>query len=253
MTDGGHRSGARRDWRSDWAAVAELRNPRDGFMDRHLNRYLSRPITVVLARTPVTPNQVTIAAGVLGIVAGWLMARGGYWPPIAATVLLQFSAVLDDVDGELARLTRQFSPYGDALDITVDTLTQLAVFAGIAVAVARMSGPAALYGAGGALVAGVLICFPIVTYLERRVFPAAAPTPAVRRMQRYVEILSSRDSSVIVFAAAVTGHLEWFLWGAAVGAHVFWISLLWLWRVAAQESVGAACDSRRKISNPSNP
>jgi len=29
-------------------------------------------------------------------------------------------------------------------------------------------------------------------------------------------------------ASAIVGQLSWFLWGAAVGAHVFWLLLLWL-------------------------
>jgi hypothetical protein len=36
---------------------------------------------------------------------------------------------------------------------------------------------------------------------------------------------------VVILASALTGKLPWFLWGAAIGAHVFWLLLLWLlWR-----------------------
>ena len=34
----------------------------DGFVSRHLNRRISRPLARVLAHTPATPNQVSIAS-----------------------------------------------------------------------------------------------------------------------------------------------------------------------------------------------
>ena len=37
-----------------------------------------------------------------------------------------------------------------------------------------------------------------------------------------------RDFSVLIVASALAGHLEWMLWLAAVGAHVFWIGFLGL-------------------------
>jgi phosphatidylglycerophosphate synthase len=218
-----------RSWRADWARLRGLENPRDGYADRYFNRYLSRPITLVLARTPVTPNQVTVLSGLVGIAAGLTIARGGYWAPVGGALLLQLSVVLDDVDGELARLTRRFSRFGELLDVTVDTLTHLAVFLGIAVAVARVSGPAALTVAGSLLASGVLASFALVTYLEQRVFSAGGATVARERLRRYVEILSGRDSSVVVLAFALAGRLDWFLWAAAVGAHAFWVSVLALW------------------------
>ena len=222
-------------WRSDWETVRGLANPRDGYADKYFNRYLSRPITVVLARTPVTPNQVTIVSGAIGLVAGWLIARGGYWDAIIGALVLQVSVVFDDVDGELARLKRHFSEWGEFLDNTMDTITHLAVFAGIAVAVGRTHGGAAVFWPAVGLFSGVAIVFVVVTYLEQRVFAAQAEGaanghPMMRRLQSYVELLSGRDSSVLVLAFAVADRLQWFLYGAAVGAHVFWISVLLMWR-----------------------
>ncbi len=240
-------------WRRDWARLRELENPRDGYADRYFNRYLSRPITLVLSRTPVTPNQVTLASAALGIAAGVVIARGGRWTPVCGALLLQLSVVLDDVDGELARLTQRFSPLGEWLDNIADTVAHLAVFAGIAVAVARQSGAQALAGSGALLLSGVVITFAIVTYLEQTMLRRPDAPAAVQRLRRYVERLSGRDSSVIVLAFALAGRLDWFLWTAAWGAHAFWLSLLWLWRGAAQALAAGARDSARRINSPNAP
>ncbi len=245
-------------WRRDWQRLRGLENPRDGYADRYFNRFLSRPITLLLSRTPVTPNQVTALSAVLGIAAGVVIGRGGYWAGVCGAAILQLSVIFDDVDGELARLTLRFSSWGEMLDNTADTVTHMAVFAGIAVSVSRTAGPRALYLAGGLLITGALIDFVLITHLERRVFRKARRGPALDRLQRYVELLSGRDSSVVVAAFAVAGRLPWFLWAAAVGAHVFWLYLLWLWRAAALEAgrggdIEPGRHIRRSSSSPRMP
>lgn len=222
-------------WQDDYRRVRQLANPRDGYIDRYINRRISSLITVALLPTSITPNQVTIASGVTGILAGVLIAFGGYWLPLIGALVFQLSVALDSVDGELARLKQQFSPYGDWLDIVTDTVATVAVFIGIAVAVGRDLGVESLYIAGGLLVGANFITFPLITYLERRVFPTAPKTPTMQRLERFVAALSGRDVSAIVLLAAIAGRLHWFLWAAAIGAHVFWMIVLWLWHTATHE------------------
>ncbi len=49
-------------------------SPYDGLVSRYLNRHVSRPVARLLARTPVTPNQVTVFS--LGIATGALAGFG---------------------------------------------------------------------------------------------------------------------------------------------------------------------------------
>ncbi len=192
----------------------------------------------------MTPNQVTFLSGAIGIAAGVMIGRGGYGDGVMGALLLQLSVVFDDVDGELARLKRQFSAWGEMLDNTMDTVTHLAVFAGIAVAVSRAQGLESVLWPGALLLSGVVITFALVTYLERRVFPGAGDNPVLQRLQSYVELLSGRDSSVIVLLFALAGRFDWFLYGAAVGAHVFWASVLWIYLRAEKKTAGARDDGR---------
>jgi hypothetical protein len=98
--------------------------------------YLHRPVAAVvvrgLARTRVTPDQVTFASGVLAIVAGLLMgaAGGAAWLMGAAAAALFASIVLDCADGQLARLRRQSSLAGRALDGFVDVASVAAAMIG---------------------------------------------------------------------------------------------------------------------------
>ncbi len=82
-----------------------------------------------LARSGITPNQVTIAGMLATFVAGAL-AGLGYLVP--AGLVLAFSGTFDILDGALARATNRMYPYGAFLDSTTDRYSEVAVYLGIA-------------------------------------------------------------------------------------------------------------------------
>lgn len=84
-----------------------------------------------LHRLGATPNQVTVAAFVVGLAPGFLAAAG---QPVAAVALLWASGLLDVLDGSLARLTRRSSAWGTTMDIVFDRLVEVGVLLGLAVA-----------------------------------------------------------------------------------------------------------------------
>jgi len=75
------------------------------------------PITQVLARLNVTPNQVTFVGLLLSIAATALFLYGYFAWGIACTWLM---ALLDTVDGKLARVTLTSSKWGNAFDHGID-------------------------------------------------------------------------------------------------------------------------------------
>ena len=86
-------------------------------------------VAAALARSGVTPNQVTIAGMLATFVAGAL-AGFGYLVP--AGLVLAFSGSFDILDGALARATKRMYPYGAFLDSTTDRYSEVAVYLGIA-------------------------------------------------------------------------------------------------------------------------
>ena len=92
---------------------------------------LMTPAGEVLARTPVTPNMVTVT-GTIGVAASTLW---GY--PTGHLFLGTFVATifvfLDMLDGVLARLKGTSGRWGAFLDSTMDRVADAAVFSGLAV------------------------------------------------------------------------------------------------------------------------
>jgi phosphatidylglycerophosphate synthase len=87
-------------------------------------RFIHPPIEDALVRalapTKVTPNQVTLATGMIGIIAGVAFACGQLWLGLGLALL---TGPLDGVDGKLARTRVEFSKWGD-LEHLVDKVLE---------------------------------------------------------------------------------------------------------------------------------
>lgn len=207
--------------------LAALENPRDGFIDGLVNRHLSRPLTRVLLSFPITPNQVTVFALLLALAGAACIALPGVLGPVIGALLLQLTAVLDCVDGEIARAKVLESEWGEWLDITADTLIHVATFLGIAVHAWPQLGGGTAWLLGALFTVGGLASFVVVTRAEKTEGRwLGSPAWESRLLAGLLATLTTRDTSVLVLFAAVFGMLTPLLIGAAVGAQVFWAGTL---------------------------
>ncbi len=88
------------------------------------------PLTGVLARTPVTPNALTIT-GTVGVSAGALaLFPTGHL--FVGTVVCTIFVMADMLDGALARVKGTSGRFGAFLDSTLDRIADASVFAGLA-------------------------------------------------------------------------------------------------------------------------
>src|ERR1700728_2852159 len=92
---------------------------------------LFRPIVHGLARTPVTPNMITVA-GTVGVSAAALsmFPSGGLFPGAVTATVFVFT---DMLDGQLARSKGSSRKLGAFLASTMDRLADAAVFGGITI------------------------------------------------------------------------------------------------------------------------
>src|ERR1700722_13158324 len=92
---------------------------------------LFNPIVQGLARTPVTPNMITVA-GTVGVSAAalWLFPIGELFPGAFTATCFVFT---DMLDGQLARIKGNSGKYGAFLDSTMDRFADAAIFGGITI------------------------------------------------------------------------------------------------------------------------
>jgi CDP-diacylglycerol---glycerol-3-phosphate 3-phosphatidyltransferase len=123
---------------------------------------LFTPVARALARTPVTPNMVTVA-GTVGMSASALaLFPTGHL--LAGVIVCTICVFTDVLDGTLARMKGTTGPWGAFLDSTLDRVADASVFGGLAVYF--------IYGGHSRLLAGValfcLVAGALVSYAKAR-------------------------------------------------------------------------------------
>ena len=111
-----------------------LQTSHQGPMDTLVNRHFSLRLTKLLAKTSITPNQLTVLALVLGIVAAWFIAAFGRTGLLVGAGLIFAQWILDSCDGEIARLKLQFSRLGQWLDNVCDDVTDVSLLLAFGIA-----------------------------------------------------------------------------------------------------------------------
>ena len=231
--------------RAESALLASLDNPKDGLVDTYLNRQLSRSLTHFLLRTALTPNQITVLSCLIGLFGAACFFRADYWGPVFGALLLQISAVLDCCDGEVARMKFLESRLGAWLDITLDTMVHIATFVGLGFAVWTQGGTQAPFVLVGLMVGGIVLSFACVVVADRTVVPGPyQQTWQARLLHRMVFGVASRDYSLLIFLCAVFQQLAWFLWAAAVGVQMFWLTVAVLLYHVRRFKRAAHCPTR---------
>jgi len=102
-----------------------MSKPQDGFVSRSLNRPISRRITGVLLKFPISANAFTIAIFVFPLIATAFLVRGDYVSVVIGAAIFQVFSVLDGCDGEIARAKNLESKFGERLDNVCDFLASL--------------------------------------------------------------------------------------------------------------------------------
>src|SRR5579864_7734650 len=104
-------------------------------------RPLAAVLVAALARTRVTPNQMTlIGLGVFALAPAMFVALPGWRGGLAAVAVLELSYCLDCVDGMLARFKGLASKEGHLFDFFVDELKAVLLVAALAVRAWRAGG-----------------------------------------------------------------------------------------------------------------
>ena len=109
----------------------------DGFYSVFFLRKISKLFTWLAVRLKLTPNQVTLISFAIGLLSAYEFSKGSFWTIFTGAVLLQLSIIIDCVDGELARYTRQFSQLGAWLDAITDRIKEYLVFYALAYGAAK--------------------------------------------------------------------------------------------------------------------
>lgn len=222
-----------------------------------LNRELSLPLVRLFARTPLTPNAITLIGFLITLASAVPLAQGGYRMTLLGALLQWLGSLLDAVDGKIARLKGQTSPFGSWLDVGLDFVYYALLFGALAaglmaggnVALARFS--LALAGSG------LSICIPLIIFMRRRLVPATHPErfgtliyhlvdqhrrdPLIAIARAGIRFITRAGLPHVVLLLALVDGIPVLMSIASVATHVVWvIALRLLWLLRSRETVNHA-------------
>ena len=98
---------------------------RDGIVSRYLNRPISRAVSRILLKIPMTPNLWTLLITLFPVIGFLFLIRGDYSGFVVGAALFNFHSILDGCDGEIARAKYLDSETGPGVDAFGDLISLL--------------------------------------------------------------------------------------------------------------------------------
>jgi len=123
-------------WATEYKDSLKLREVEEVF-DLLFYRPLAFLLVKAVYRTPVTPNQLTFTAILMGIIAGCFFSVGKPAFITAGALFYAVSNIFDCSDGQLSRLKHNGTAVGRIIDGIADFIAMAAVYIGIAVGYAN--------------------------------------------------------------------------------------------------------------------
>ena len=184
--------------------------------DQRFARVLVKP----LVKTPITPNQLTIATLVIALAGSGLVATGNITAMNWGAGLFVLARFFDHFDGELARQQGTFSKLGYYLDYTVGALSYGAFF--LCIGIGLWQGPLGLWalalGAAGSLSA--VLSLPVNLDIDKIHGGDAIGYPGVICFEL-------EDGIYLIAPITWLGYLDTFFVAVGLGAIVYLLWSVW--------------------------
>jgi CDP-diacylglycerol--glycerol-3-phosphate 3-phosphatidyltransferase len=180
---------------------------------RQWSRGIVVPITRLISWSGVSPNIVTIAGFVLTAADAALLSLGYVQ---LAGLLLILAAVLDAIDGSLARMLGQVTRFGAFLDSTLDRYSEAVLFLGALIYYTNRGGTQTEM----ILILAALVGSLMVSYTKAR---GEATGIAIKG-----GLLTRFERIVILIIAMLLNELTVALWILAVLTNVTALQRIWL-------------------------
>ena len=204
------------------------------------NRRISLPISIALIPTPLTANQLSVILVAIGLYAAWFFSIGHYWTGVLGGFLSLAASVLDGCDGEIARLKYQESALGCWIETVGDYSYYLAIFVGLTIGAVRQTQWAIFYWLGGTALAGMVLTFGLLIYLRSRLTAGqperlhaiakarfkTEPTRWSRLIWKISFVATRAAMPYGIMAFALIYALPGIVVLAAIGANIYWVSLV---------------------------
>lgn len=200
-----------------------------------VNRVISGWFHPLVLKMPLTPNQWTFISLLLGLASLYYVALGTFAGSLWGAALFQLYYIVDNWDGEVARVKGLSSKWGGWFDVVVDGVIQIPLPLALAAGLRNTGAAVAAFPLAWIASLGIGLSFLVTGWAKVRGFgpsipgdPArSGPAAGVSGWRRWLKVNSTNENfSWIVVAALLLQARMPFLVLLAAGSQVFWIRFL---------------------------
>lgn len=199
-----------------------------------LIRRVSCRLTPFLLELPVTANHITVAATAIGLAGAWCFLQGGMAASLSGAILFIISSILDNCDGEVARLKGIESRFGDRLGDFGGWVVHAALFVALGINAAQTYGHEMWSWFGYITAAGATMNYGLTSILKvtpaDRVSVPSDLSGTLRWSEKAIYVFRAlmRADFCFILLVLVVFDLVWVLLPmAAVGAQIYWTTALY--------------------------
>lgn len=193
-------------------------------------RKLSRPLVVFFLRYPITPNQITTLSLLVGLGAAVCFLENNYYIRLIGAFLFVLCYLLDNCDGEVARIKDMSSKFGDHYDTFVDWIVHTALFLSLGYSNFKAGDDVLWLWLGVIAGAGASINYLLGFFVgkDSEHHPASEEYSDQSTIKELFVLvfreLSRADFCFILLILTILNY-EWVLLpAAAIGAQVYWLT-----------------------------
>ncbi|MBT6774369.1 CDP-alcohol phosphatidyltransferase family protein [Candidatus Woesearchaeota archaeon] len=208
---------------------------KNGIIGVLTRKFISTKISSLLAKTRLTPNQITLFSLIIGLIGIYFLSTGERTNLIVAGILIFFSKIFDAVDGELARLKRMETPRGAWIDGISDRFKENLIFLGVAIALYRQTGDVYVWLYAFIAVISIHMLSIVLEHTGMMDKNALKNTQEDFWMVRFAKKIGIRPQFLalqadtylfIIYVSIILNQLMFILWFFMVVMNLYWIVIV---------------------------
>ncbi|MBO44294.1 MAG: hypothetical protein CMM28_11280 [Rhodospirillaceae bacterium] len=196
-----------------------------------LIRHLSYWATIFLYKTPATPNHITAVSLAFGVAAAWMFLDPSYYSGLTGAVFFLVCYLLDNSDGEIARMKNLSSDFGQRFDTFVDWVVHAALFLALGYSTTERTDQDIWLWCGILAAAGGTINYILDTLRDTstKLFEGQermvedGPSDSKTDQTAYASRVIRTDFCFIVLGLALFNSTWLLVPAAAIGAQLYWM------------------------------
>lgn len=220
----------------------QIRKNTPMWIARNINKRISLPISVLLAKLRVRPNTITMVNMLIGMAASIGAAGRTYTGLLIGALLFQLASIVDGCDGEVAKLTHRCTKFGQYIDSISDNFALAGFITGLMIHIYRVNNhtPMAFVWGGALLIGFFTLLYIMIKFLKKNTnsasfvtfdteylqkLPGTCPKPILIFI-KYGKYTLKKDFFTLLFLVlAIFGVLPWMVY---ISTAAVWIGILLL-------------------------